>query len=80
MRFMTPAFFFAVAGILHIYNPRPNGEVVVFPFMVSLLPSTQGDPLAQARATEVLIVLVGLLTLGLAFWRMHREKAALLDD
>ena len=80
MRFVTPAFFFAVAGILHFYNPRPNGEVVVFPFMTSLLPSTKGDPLAQARATEGLIVIVGLLTLVLAVWRMRREKALLLDD
>ena len=79
MRFLTPAFFFVVAGILHFYNPRPNGEVVGFPFMASLVPSTKGDPLAQARASEALIVLVGLLTLVLAVWRMRREKA-LLDD
>ena len=74
MRFFTPVLLFAAAGFLHVYNPTEQGGVILFPFISTLVPSTAGDPLAQADASKWLLVGLGCLSLVFALWRMRREK------
>ncbi len=79
MRFFTPVLLFGAAGFLHMHNPTEAGGVILFPFISSLVPSTAGDPLAQAHASEMLLIGFGLLSLGFALFRLYREKSARLD-
>jgi len=79
MRFFTPVLLFGAAGFLHVHNPTEQGGVVLFPFIGTLVPSTAGDPLAQAHASEMLLIGFGLLSLGFALFRLYREKSARLD-
>jgi hypothetical protein len=44
-----------------------------------LVPSTAGDRLAQAHVSELLLVGFGLLSFGIALFRMFREKSERLD-
>jgi hypothetical protein len=75
MRFFTPVLLLCAAGFLHVYNPTETGGMLLFPFIGTLVPSTAGDPMAQARASEWLLIGFGLLSLAFAVWRMQREKA-----
>jgi hypothetical protein len=79
MRFFTPALLLGAAGFLHVHNPTEQGSVLSFPFMGTLLPSTKGDLLAQAHASELILIGAGLLSLAVALFRMFREKSARLD-
>ena len=73
MRFFTPALLFVAAGFLHVYNPTDQGGVLLFPFISTLVPSTAGDPLAQAEASKWLLVSLGGLALLFSLWRMRKE-------
>lgn len=79
MRFFTPAILLAAAGFLHVYNPTEQGDVLLFPFIGTLVPSTAGDRLAQAEVTEFLLIGFGLLSFGIALFRMFREKSEGLE-
>lgn len=79
MRFFTPALLFGAAGFLHMRNPTEQGNVLSFPFIGTLFPSTEGDLLAQGHASELILIGVGLLSLGFALFRMFREKSSRLD-
>jgi hypothetical protein len=79
MRFFTPALLLGAAGFLHVHNPTEQGDVLLFPFIGTLVPSTAGDRLAQAHVSELLLVGFGLLSFGIALFRMFREKSERLD-
>ncbi len=73
MRYFTPILLLASALGLHLYNPSSSGNVLLFPFITVLFPSTEGDLVAQGEASERLLWGAGLLSLALAVWRSRRE-------
>ena len=75
MRFFTPALLLGAAFTLHLYNPSETGEVLLFPFVDMLVPSTEGDRLAQAEVSEWILWGMGTLSLLLALWRWRRESS-----
>lgn len=75
MRFFTPIVLLAAALFLRIYNPSESGDVLLFPFISTLVPSTAGDPMAQARASELILWAAGALSLALSLWRWRREQS-----
>ena len=73
MRFFTPVLLLGAALTLHLYNPTETGEVLLFPFIDTLVPSTEGDRMAQAEVSEWILWGTGMLTLLLSLWRWRRE-------
>ena len=76
MRFFTPVVLLGAAVTLHLYNPTESGEVLLFPFVDMLVPSTEGDRLAQAEVSERILWGIGTLSLLLSLWRWRKESAA----
>ena len=76
MRFFTPAVLLGAAVTLHLYNPTESGEVLLFPFVDMLVPSTEGDRLAQAEVSERILWGIGTLSPLLALWRWRKDSAA----
>ena len=75
MRFFTPVLLLSAAAFLRFYNPSETGDVLLFPFIEVLLPSTEGDLMAQARASEVLLWSAGGVSLLFSLWRSQRETS-----
>ena len=75
MRFFTPVLLLGAAITLRIYNPSESGDVLLFPFIETLVPSTEGDPMAQARVSEWILWGAGGLSLAFSLWRWRRESA-----
>ena len=73
MRFFTPALLLGAAFTLHLYNPTEAGEVLLFPFVDVLVPSTEGDRMAQAEVSEQILWGAGALSLVLCLWRWRKE-------
>lgn len=76
MRFFTPALLLGAAFTLHLYNPTETGEVLLFPFVDVLVPSTEGDRMAQAEVSEQILWGAGALSLVLSLWRWRKEYEA----
>ncbi|MEC7240125.1 MAG: hypothetical protein VXW32_02705 [Myxococcota bacterium] len=76
MRFFTPALLLGAAFTLHLYNPTETGEVLLFPFVDVLVPSTEGDRMAQAEVSEQILWGAGALSLVLSLWRWRKEHEA----
>ncbi|MCB9763348.1 MAG: hypothetical protein H6739_26515 [Alphaproteobacteria bacterium] len=75
-RFITPTLFFAAAGYVHWSNGQDAGQVLLFPFIDLLVPSTKGDPQAMGEASVGLLVAVGGVMLALALLRFIRDRSA----
>ena len=75
MRFFTPVLLLGAALTLHLYNPSDTGEVLLFPFVDLLVPSTEGDRMAQAEVSERILWVAGTVSLLLALWRWRRETS-----
>ena len=73
MRHYVSCFLFLLtAGGVHLFNARDAGEVLAFPFITSIVPSTAGDHVAMGEATAHLLLAVsGLLFIwgALKHWR-----------
>ena len=71
------ARFVAECGrlFLRFYNPSETGDVLLFSFIEMLLPSTEGDLMAQARASEMLLWSAGGVSLLFSLWRSQRETS-----
>ena len=67
--FFTPVVLFLAAAIISYLNGQ-GGAVITFPFIDSIIPSTQGDLHAMGHASVMLIGGVGFITLLRAFFYM----------
>ena len=60
--FFTPAVLFLAAAIVFIVNGQ-GGAVITFPFIDTIIPSTQRDLHAMGHASVMLIGGLGFITL-----------------
>ncbi|MCP4806539.1 MAG: hypothetical protein GY913_01240 [Proteobacteria bacterium] len=70
--YVSCLLFLLTAGGVHLFNARQTGEVLAFPFITSIVPSTAGSPVAMGESTvHLLLAISGLLFLWGAFkhWR-----------
>jgi hypothetical protein len=60
--FVTPIVLFIVAALISFLNGK-GGAVITFPFIDTLIPSTEGDLHAMGHASVMLIGGLGCITL-----------------
>jgi len=67
--FFTPIVLFLAAAIISYVNGQ-GGAVITFPFIDSIIPSTEGDLHAMGHASVMFIGGLGFVTLLRAFFYM----------
>lgn len=68
-RFLTPLLFVGAGLYVGWYNQNHVDSALLFPFISSILPSTDGDLAAQGRASAGLLMGIGGLFLLSALTR-----------
>ena len=68
-RFLTPLLFVGAGLYVGWYNQNHVDSALLFPFISSILPSTDGDLAAQGRASAGLLMGIGGLFLVFALFQ-----------
>lgn len=80
MRFLSPVLMFVAAAFVYWTNQRQDGTVLAFPFISTLWPAAEGDPVKMGQGTVALFVGLGILSLVRALLRLRREREEALSD
>ncbi len=76
-RLLVPALFFGFAGYCWFEATNGDSRTIAFSFIGGLVPSLEGDPIAQGKASAALLAALGVaLTLN----HLRRLRAAPDDD
>jgi hypothetical protein len=80
MRFISSVLMFSAAAFVYWTNQQQEGVVLAFPFISTLWPAAEGDPVKMGQGTVALFVGVGSLSLVRAILRARRERQEALSD
>lgn len=74
-RLLVPALFFGFAGYCWLEATNGDSRTIAFSFIGALVPSLDGDPIAQGKASAALLAVLGVaLTLN-HLRRMRADRA-----
>ena len=80
MRFLTPILFWLAAGYVSWHNVTHLDRVLMFPFISTIVPSTDSDPAAMGVASVGLLVALGAVFFLRDLVRLSRDKSASHED
>lgn len=80
MRFVSPVLMFSAAAFVYWTNQRQEGVVLAFPFISTLWPAAEGDPVKMGQGTVALFLGLGGVSLIRALLRQRRERQEALSD
>ncbi|MEY3213797.1 MAG: hypothetical protein RIT28_4278 [Pseudomonadota bacterium] len=80
MRFISSVLMFSAAAFVYWTNQQQEGTVLAFPFISTLWPAAEGDPVKMGQGTVALFVGVGSLSLVRAILRARRDRQEALSD
>ena len=72
--YLSGLLFVLAAGGVFAYNGQDTGQVLAFPFITSIFPATEGDPVAMGVATVKLMLGIGGLLLAFGAVRHRRQS------
>lgn len=74
MRFLTPILFFAAALYVDWHNNNQANSILMFPFIDTIYPKSQGDPRAMGEASEKLLLVLGGLFMVRSVFATYRYR------
>ena len=80
MRFISPVLMLSAAAFVYWTNQQQEGTVLAFPFISTLWPAAEGDPVKMGQGTVALFVGLGILSLVRALLRLRRDRQEALND
>ncbi|MBK7755753.1 MAG: hypothetical protein IPI35_04935 [Deltaproteobacteria bacterium] len=80
MRFVSPVLMLSAAAFVYWNNQQQEGTVLAFPFISTLWPAAEGDPVKMGQGTVALFVGVGVLSLIRALSRLRRDRQEALNE
>ena len=80
MRFVSPVLMLSAAAFVYWNNQQQEGTVLAFPFIATLWPAAEGDPVKMGQGTVALFVGVGVLSLIRALSRLRRDRQEALNE
>jgi hypothetical protein len=80
MRFISPVLMLSAAAFVYWTNQRQEGTVLAFPFISTLWPAAEGDPVKMGQGTVALFVGLGIFSLVRALLRLRRDRQEALND
>lgn len=80
MRFISPVLMLSAAAFVYWTNQQQEGTVLAFPFISTLWPAAEGDPVKMGQGTVALFVGLGILSLIRAILRHRRDRQEALNE
>ena len=72
--YLSGILFVVVAVGVYLYNGQDSGQILAFPFIDVIVPSTKGDPVAMGAASVKLMLGVGGALLAFGAFRHIRSR------